>query len=108
AFVNGVDSFINSRRFDLAAQAEKHKLPAIYTDTEYVVAGGLMALGPGHLEGFHGAAKYVGKILRGANPAELRIGGPTQFTFTVRRSALSKLGLALPPDLTARVNEWFD
>jgi putative ABC transport system substrate-binding protein len=38
AFVNGVDSFINSRRFALAAQAEIHKLPAIYTDTEYVVA----------------------------------------------------------------------
>ena len=62
AFVNGVDSFINSRRFALAAQAEKHKLPAIYTDTEYVVAGGLMALGPGHLEGYYGAAKYVDKF----------------------------------------------
>src|SRR5262249_25213175 len=108
AFVNGVDSFINSRRFALAAQAEKHKLPAIYTDTEYVAAGGLMALGPGHLDGYHGAAKYVDKILRGANPAELPIVSPTQFTFTVRRSALAKLGLALPPDLTARVNEWLD
>ena len=108
AFVNGVDSFINSRRFVLAAQAEKHKLPAIYTDTEYVAAGGLMALGPGHLEGYFGAAKYVDQILRGANPAELPIASPTQFTFTVRRSALAKLGLTLPPDLTARVNEWLD
>ncbi|MGB8617056.1 MAG: ABC transporter substrate-binding protein, partial [Pseudolabrys sp.] len=98
AFVNGVDSFINSRRFALAAQAEKHKLPAIYTDTEYVVAGGLMALGPGHLEGYYGAAKYVDKILRGSNPRDLSIAGPTQFTFAVRRSALAKLGLELPPD----------
>jgi ABC-type uncharacterized transport system substrate-binding protein len=108
AFVNGVDSFINSRRFALATQAEKHKLLAIYTDTEYVVAGGSMALGPGHLEGYYGAAKYVDKILRGANPAELPIARATQFTFTVRRSALAKLGLTLPPDLTARVNEWLD
>jgi putative ABC transport system substrate-binding protein len=108
AFVNGVDSFINSQRFALAAQAEKHKLPAIYTDTEYVAAGGLMALGPGHLDGYHGAAKYVDRILRGANPAGLPIVSSTQFTFTVRRSALTKLGLALPPDLTARVNEWID
>jgi putative ABC transport system substrate-binding protein len=108
AFVNGVDSFINSQRFALAAQAEKHKLPAIYTDTEYVAAGGLMALGPGHLDGYRGAAKYVDRILRGANPAGLPIVSSTQFTFTVRRSALTKLGLALPPDLTARVNEWID
>ncbi len=28
AFVNGVDSFVNSRRFDLAAEAEQRKLPA--------------------------------------------------------------------------------
>ena len=44
AFVDAVDSFINSRRFALAAEAEKRNLPAIYTDVEYVLAGGLMAL----------------------------------------------------------------
>lgn len=108
AFVNAVDSFINSQRFALAAQAERHKLPGIYTDTEYVVAGGLMALGPGHLEGFYGAAKYVDKILRGADPAELPIASTTQFTLTVRRSALAKLGMTLPPDLTTQVNEWLE
>jgi putative ABC transport system substrate-binding protein len=108
AFVNGVDSFINSRRFDLAAEAEKRNLPAIYTDVEYVLAGGLMSLGPGHFEGYYGAAKYVDKILHGANPGELPIAGATQFTLSVRRSALTKLGLTLPPDLAARVNDWVD
>ena len=108
AFVNAVDSFINSRRFDLAAEAGKRKLPSIYTDVEYVLAGGLMSLGPGHFEGYHGAAKYVDKILHGANPAELPIAGATQFTLSVRRSALARLGLTLPPDITARVNDWLD
>jgi putative tryptophan/tyrosine transport system substrate-binding protein len=108
AFVNGVDSFINSRRFVLAVQAEKHRLPAIYTDDEYVVAGGLMSLGPGHLEGFYQAAQYVDKILHGANPADLPIAGATHFTLSVRRSALAKLGLTLPADIAARVNEWID
>ena len=108
AFVNAVDSFINSRRFALAAEAEKRNLPAIYTDVEYVLAGGLMALGPGHFEGYHGAAKYVDKILRGANPADLPVAGATQFTFSVRRPALARLGLSLPPDISARVNDWLD
>jgi putative ABC transport system substrate-binding protein len=108
AFVNAVDSFINSRRFALAAEAEKRNLPAIYTDVEYVLAGGLMALGPGHFEGYHGAAKYVDKILRGANPADLPVSGATQFTLSVRRPALAKLGLTLPPDVSARVNDWID
>jgi putative ABC transport system substrate-binding protein len=106
--LNGVDTFINSRRFALAAGTVKHKLPAFYTDVEYVLAGGLMALGPGHYEGYHGAAKYVDRIVRGANPAELPIAGPTQFTMSVNRTALGQIGVSLPADLTARVDEWID
>lgn len=108
ALVNAVDSFVNSQRFALAAAAARRKLPAFYTDAEYVSAGGLMALGPGHYEGYYGAAKYVDKILRGANPADLAVAGATQFTFSVSRSALAKLGLSLPPDIGARVDEWLD
>jgi len=106
ALVNCVDSFINSRRFALAAEAAKHRLPAIYTDVEYVMAGGLMALGPGHAEGYYGAAKYVDMILHGANPADLPIKGATQFTLSVNRSALTALGLSLPSDISVRVNDW--
>jgi putative ABC transport system substrate-binding protein len=106
--VNAVDTFINSRRFALAAGAAKHKLPFVYSDVEYVMAGGLMALGPGHYEGYYGAAKYVDKILRGANPADVPIAGPTQFTMSANRTALERLGLSLPSDLAAQVNEWID
>jgi len=108
ALVNAVDSFINSRRFALAAEAARRKLPAIYSDLEYVSAGGLMALGPGHLEGYHDAAKYVDEILHGANPADLPVKGATQFTLSASRSALEKLGLSLPPDINARVADWLD
>jgi putative ABC transport system substrate-binding protein len=106
--VNAVDTFINSRRFTLAAGAAKHKLPFVFSDVEYVMAGGLMALGPGHYEGYYGAAKYVDKILHGANPADLPIAGPTEFTMSANRTALRNLGLSLPSDLAARVNEWID
>jgi putative tryptophan/tyrosine transport system substrate-binding protein len=108
ALVNAVDPFINSRRFALAAGAAKFGLPVVYSDVEYVLAGGLMALGPGHYEGYYGAAKYVDKILRGANPADLPIAGPTEFTMSVNRTALGKLGLSLPSDLAAQVNQWID
>jgi putative ABC transport system substrate-binding protein len=108
AVLNAVDSFVNSRRFALAGAAARHKLPILYTDVEYVLAGGLMALGPGHYEGYYGAAKYVDKILRGANPADLPVAGPTQFTFSVNRSTLGTLGLTLPSDVRARVNDWVD
>jgi putative tryptophan/tyrosine transport system substrate-binding protein len=73
-----------------------------------VLAGGLIALGPGHYEGDHDAAKYVDKILHGANPADLPIAGPTQFVMSANRTALSKLGLSLPSDLAAQVNAWIE
>ena len=108
ALVNAVDSFINSRRFALAAGAAKHKLPFIFSDVEYVLAGGLIALGPGHYEGYYGAASYVDRILRGAKPADLPIAGPTEFMMSANRTALKNLGLSLPPDLAGRVDEWID
>jgi putative ABC transport system substrate-binding protein len=106
--VNAVDSFINSRRFALAAGAAEHRLPSMFSDVEYVQAGGLMAFGPGHYEGYYGAARYVDKILRGASPSALAIAGPTEFTLSANRSTLGKLGVSLPPDLSARVTEWID
>jgi ABC-type uncharacterized transport system substrate-binding protein len=47
-------------------------------------------------------------ILHGANPAELPVAVPTDFTFSVSRSALDQLGLTLPDDVKAKVNEWID
>src|SRR5215510_12496160 len=106
--VNAVDTFINSRRFALAAGAAKHKLPFVYSDVEYVMAGGLMALGPGHYEGYYDAAKYVHRILHGESPVDLPITGPTQFIMSVNRTALKNIGLSLPSDVAARVDEWID
>jgi hypothetical protein len=72
------------------------------SNVEYVLAGGLMSIGPGHYEGYQGAAKYVDQILRGANPTELAIAGPTQFTVSVNRKALANLGLSLPIEYPGR------
>jgi putative ABC transport system substrate-binding protein len=105
---NAVDSFINSRRFALAAGAAKHKLPAVFSDIEYVEAGVSMGFGPGHYEGYYGAAKYVDRILRGASPSDLAIAGPTEFTLSANRSTLGRLGVVLPSDLSARVSEWVE
>ncbi len=100
------DAFINSQRKVIAQFAEQNKLPVMYADREYVLAGGLMSLGPGHRQGDIDAAKYVDQILRGANPAELPIAVPTELVFTVSRSKLDQLGLTLPPDISAKVNDW--
>lgn len=105
-FFNSVDSFINSQRFAIAKLAAEKKVPTIYTDREYVLAGGLMSLGVGHLDGYQRAAGYVDKILRGANPADLPIASPTHVIFSVSRSALQDIGLTLPKEIADRVSDW--
>ena len=106
----GADSFINSQRISIVSRAAQSNLPAVYNDREWVVAGGLMSIGPGHLEGYRSAAKYVDSILRGASPSNLPVAValPSQFTLSVNRSALTKFGMKLPGDVSARVNEWLD
>jgi putative tryptophan/tyrosine transport system substrate-binding protein len=108
ALVHANDAFINSQRVTIAKLAAQNHLPVMYADREYVVAGGLMSLGPGHRQGDIGAAKYIDSILRGANPAELSVAVPTDFTFSVSRSALDKLGLTLPDEVKVKVTEWLD
>ena len=105
-FFNCVDTFINSQRFTIAKLVAQSRRPAIYTDKEYVLAGGLMALGVGHLEGYYGAAKYVDQMLRGASPADLPIAPPTTLSFSISRSALQDIGVALPKEISERVTEW--
>jgi putative ABC transport system substrate-binding protein len=106
ALMNCVDSFINSRRFVIGELAGRYRIPALFTDKEYVLAGSLMALGVGHLEGYAGAADYVDKVLRGARPETLAIAPPSTRTLSVSRKALDRLGLSLPDDLRSQVDEW--
>jgi putative ABC transport system substrate-binding protein len=106
AFFNCVDSFINSQRFSIGKLTREAKRPTVMTDREYVLAGGLMALGVGHTEGFYRSAEYAHKVLRGANPADLPIALPTERALSVSRSALNDIGVTLPGEIADQVTEW--
>jgi putative ABC transport system substrate-binding protein len=54
---------------------------------------------------YSGAASYVDRILRGANPAELPIQAPTRFELVINLKVAKQLGLELPAALSARADE---
>jgi len=77
-------------------------LPAIYTRSEFVDQGGLMAYGPDFAESYRRAATYVDRILKGTPPGALAVEQPTTFELVVNLRTARELGLKLPPALLQR------
>jgi putative ABC transport system substrate-binding protein len=81
------------------------RLPTIYTQREYVIAGGLMSYGPNVPDLFRRAALYVDKILRGTKPADIPVEQPTKFDLIFNLTTAKALGLDVPPSLLVRADE---
>lgn len=90
--------FFNSRT-EIVAAAGRHRLPGLYFAREFVEAGGLMSYGEDIGGGYQRAARYVGRVLRGAKPAELPVEQPTRFELVLNLKAAQALGVAIPPSL---------
>jgi putative tryptophan/tyrosine transport system substrate-binding protein len=85
--------------------AGKYRLPAIYSQKEYVDEGGLMSYGADYDDLYRRAAVYVDKILKGAKPADLPVQQPTKFEFVINLKAAKQIGLTLSPEFLSRANK---
>ena len=94
----------SAHRGQIAEQAAKYRLPAIYLGREYVDAGGLMSYGPYLPEMFRRCGAYVGRILGGARPEDLPVERPTKFDFSVNMKAAQALDLKIPASILLRVD----
>ena len=99
------DAITAFRRVEITALVTRCKLPATYPLRVFCEADGLMSYGVNIEKIWAGAARYVDRILRGANPAELPVQAPTEFELVVNQKAARQLGLQLPPSLLLRADE---
>ncbi len=97
-----IDRRLRGRIVDFAAQS---RLPAMYSWREDVLAGGLMSYGLSALDQHRRIATYVGKILKGAKPADLPVEQPMQFEFVINLKTAKALGLTIPPTILFQANE---
>src|SRR5262249_3491810 len=91
-------------RKEIVELANKHRLPAIYFQREFVDEGGLMSYGVDYEDLFRKAAHYVDKILKGAKPADLPVQQATKFEFVINLRAAKQIGVEIPPEVLARAN----
>ena len=94
-----------SRQTQVADLAAKNRLPAIYPQSDYMDAGGLMFYGVSITEMYRHAATYVDKILKGAKPADLPVEQPKKFEFIINLKAAKQIGLTIPPNVLARADK---
>jgi ABC-type uncharacterized transport system substrate-binding protein len=85
--------------------AAAHRLPASYSQEEFVRAGGLMSYGIDYSALYARAAIYVDKILKGAKPADLPVEQPTKFHLSINLKTAKSLSLTFPPGLLLRADE---
>jgi putative ABC transport system substrate-binding protein len=99
------DPLFTSRRVQLANLAAHHGLPMTSATREVTEAGGLMSYGTNIADAYRQGGVYVGRILKGAKPADLPVVQSSKFELVINNQIARMLGLTVPDKLLAAADE---
>jgi ABC-type uncharacterized transport system substrate-binding protein len=103
-FVGG-DGYLVARRVQLVNLASRYAIATTYADRQFPEVGGLMSYGSNNEDGWRQAGVYIGRILKGAKPADLPVVQASKFELVINLETARMLGLSVPPSLLAIADE---
>jgi len=89
----------------IIALAARHRLPTVYGDRTFVVAGGLISYGPNRVDPYRRSPAYIDRILKGEKPAGLPVQAPTRYELVINLKTAAALGIDVPQTLIATADE---
>ena len=98
-------AFTDVHREQIIALAAHHRVPTMYSYRYFTAAGGLISYGVNSADMYRRAAAYVDRILKGEKPADLPVQRPTAFDLIINLKTAKALGLTVPANLLALVDE---
>jgi putative ABC transport system substrate-binding protein len=99
------DVFLSSRHVQLVTLATRHGIPATFPNREAAEIGGLMTYGADILDVWRQTGAYVGRILKGAKPADMPVMQVARFELVINAQTARALGLTVPQSLLATADE---
>jgi putative ABC transport system substrate-binding protein len=99
------DGFFASRAVQFATLTARDRIPATYSDRDFVALGGLMSYGTDVTEMFRQVGVYTGRILKGEKPAEIPVAQLAKFEFAINLQTAQALGIAVPSGLLSIADE---
>ncbi|HEY7556656.1 MAG TPA: ABC transporter substrate-binding protein [Candidatus Binatia bacterium] len=90
------------RIFDLARQK---KIPTMFNEESWVIAGALAAHGPNYFEMGRKAARLVDRIIKGQHPSSLPVERATKFDLTLNYRTANIIGLRLSQDFLKKADK---
>jgi len=105
AAVTTGDPFFSVRAVQLVVLTARTNIPMVSTNREFPLAGGLISYGNDIVDAYRRAGIQVGRILKGAKPADLPIDRATKFELVINRQTAKTFKIDIPSKLLARADE---
>jgi len=90
------DAVTMQQRNEIIDFAIKRRLPSMFQEKGWALAGGLMSYGENLPTMYRRAAYFVDKIFKGVKPADLPVEQATKFDLVVNLGTARKIGLTIP------------